>query len=161
MIPYQRRLKKKGNYRVFGAQWDLRWRISARMMLAEKHREWHLVTISYPLFTELMRHAAGRVRPENVRLFVGICGHVCDCNMAAEIQNHSGFQEFFTKTIWLSFKRMTDVDADSQGARHWPAVWSARKPSDKTLHRFWQDPPSSCSFLDQNPVGVSSGSDLQ
>lgn len=43
-------------------------------------------------------------------------------------------------TMWLFFNWLTDVDADSQRSRRWPAAREARKPSDKTLHGFWQLP---------------------
>lgn len=120
------------------------------------------MTISYPLFTENKTRAfcwheacfwSSRSREKRfdilrVGLFVAACVHVCGCNMATEIRICLAFFSFpLHETIWLSFNWLTDVDADSRRARHWPAAREARKPSDKMLHSFWQLPPSSSLHL--------------
>lgn len=114
------------------------------------------MTISYPLFTENKRpfcwHEAcfwssGSREKSLIFACVAACVHVCGCNMAAEISLSGFFIFFLHETIWLFLNWLTDVDADSQRAKHWPAAWEARKPSDKMLHSFWQLPPSSSFYL--------------
>lgn len=99
------------------------------------------------------RHACDPVSPER-KGWIFACGAVCGCIHTCVVvtwpqRSESVWLFHFSlhETIWLSFNWLTDVDADSQRARHWPAAWEARKPSDKMLQSFWQLPPSSSLYL--------------